>query len=237
MTSPRRCRARPGQTLTLARPFRRRAARIARPALVRMRSRNPCVLARRRLFGWNVRLLTGNSRLRWRQGPVADRGAHQTHGRLPGVAESVHGTRVGHHWSNQRPPAKAPDKRAPEAYPALPPTAPAPPRPRPRPGLTRGAAPTRSHPHGPGPTTPAARPRPHHRAVPPAPHSAQQQLYLRRGPSHPHGDVPRAPTHRPARRAGNGRFPNAHTGCALGCGQLTQHAAASRPRVAAIRPD
>ncbi len=48
-------------TLTLARPFRRRAARTARPALVRMRSRNPCVLARRRLFGWNVRLLTGGS--------------------------------------------------------------------------------------------------------------------------------------------------------------------------------
>jgi hypothetical protein len=80
-----------------------------------MRSRNPCVLARRRLFGWNVRLLTGNSRLRWRQWPVAGRGAHQTHGRLPGVAESVHGTRAGHHWSNQRPPAKA-RQRPPEAY-------------------------------------------------------------------------------------------------------------------------
>ncbi len=48
-----------GQTLTRARPLRRRAARTARPALVRMRSRNPCVFARRRLFGWNVRLLTG----------------------------------------------------------------------------------------------------------------------------------------------------------------------------------
>ena len=32
---------------------------IARPARVRMRSRNPCVFARRRLFGWKVRLLTG----------------------------------------------------------------------------------------------------------------------------------------------------------------------------------
>jgi ABC-type cobalamin transport system permease subunit len=29
---------------------------IARPARVRMRNRNPWVLARRRLFGWNVRL-------------------------------------------------------------------------------------------------------------------------------------------------------------------------------------
>jgi hypothetical protein len=28
---------------------------------VRMRRRNPCVLARRRLLGWNVRLLTGTS--------------------------------------------------------------------------------------------------------------------------------------------------------------------------------
>jgi hypothetical protein len=40
-----------GQTLTRARPLRRRAARIARPARVRMRSRKPCVFARRRLFG------------------------------------------------------------------------------------------------------------------------------------------------------------------------------------------
>ena len=56
-----------GQTLTRARPLRRRAARIARPARVRMRSRNPCVFARRRLFGWNVRLLTGTP---GRQGKV-----------------------------------------------------------------------------------------------------------------------------------------------------------------------
>ncbi len=38
------------------RPLRRRAAMMARPARVRMRNRNPWVLARRRLFGWNVRL-------------------------------------------------------------------------------------------------------------------------------------------------------------------------------------
>jgi hypothetical protein len=38
--------ARAGQTLTRARPLRRRAARTARPARVRMRSRNPCVFAR-----------------------------------------------------------------------------------------------------------------------------------------------------------------------------------------------
>jgi hypothetical protein len=47
------------QALSRSRPLRLRAARMARPARVRMRSRNPCVLARRRLFGWNVRLLTG----------------------------------------------------------------------------------------------------------------------------------------------------------------------------------
>lgn len=40
------------------RPFRRRAARMARPARVLIRWRNPWVLARRRLLGWNVRLLT-----------------------------------------------------------------------------------------------------------------------------------------------------------------------------------
>ena len=46
------------QAESSARPLRRRAARIARPARVRMRRRKPWVLARRRLFGWKVRLLT-----------------------------------------------------------------------------------------------------------------------------------------------------------------------------------
>src|SRR5699024_6577357 len=40
------------------RPLRRRAARMARPARVRMRRRKPCFLARRRLLGWKVRLVT-----------------------------------------------------------------------------------------------------------------------------------------------------------------------------------
>jgi hypothetical protein len=40
-----------GQTETRARPLRRRADKIARPARVRMRSRKPCFLWRRRLFG------------------------------------------------------------------------------------------------------------------------------------------------------------------------------------------
>jgi hypothetical protein len=30
-----------------------------RPARVRMRNRKPCVLARRRLFGWKVRFTSG----------------------------------------------------------------------------------------------------------------------------------------------------------------------------------
>jgi hypothetical protein len=62
LAGPDRRQARVDQTLIRARPLRRRAARIARPARVRMRSRNPCVFARRRLFGWNVRLLTWDSR-------------------------------------------------------------------------------------------------------------------------------------------------------------------------------
>jgi len=47
------------QALSFSRPLCLRAARTARPARVRIRSRKPCVFARRRLFGWNVRLLTG----------------------------------------------------------------------------------------------------------------------------------------------------------------------------------
>ena len=38
------------------RPLRRRPETIARPARVRMRRRKPCTRARRRLFGWKVRL-------------------------------------------------------------------------------------------------------------------------------------------------------------------------------------
>src|SRR4029453_19040632 len=40
------------------RPLPRRRAMIERPARVRMRIRKPCVLARLRLFGWNVRFTT-----------------------------------------------------------------------------------------------------------------------------------------------------------------------------------
>jgi hypothetical protein len=49
------------QADSLERPLRRRDDMIERPARVRMRRRKPCFLERRRLFGWNVRLLTGTS--------------------------------------------------------------------------------------------------------------------------------------------------------------------------------
>ncbi|GEM_PF-6541007 len=49
------------QAVRRVRPWERRAEMIARPARVRIRSRKPCVFARRRLFGWYVRLLTGGS--------------------------------------------------------------------------------------------------------------------------------------------------------------------------------
>ena len=41
--------------MTRVRPLARLLLTIPRPARVRMRSRKPWVLARRRLFGWNVR--------------------------------------------------------------------------------------------------------------------------------------------------------------------------------------
>ena len=55
-------RGRKDQALSFSRPLRLRAASTARPARVRMRSRKPCVFARCRLFGWNVRLLTVSPR-------------------------------------------------------------------------------------------------------------------------------------------------------------------------------
>lgn len=45
-----------------ARPLRRRAARMARPARLLIRARKPWVRERRRLLGWNVRLLKGSLR-------------------------------------------------------------------------------------------------------------------------------------------------------------------------------
>lgn len=44
------------QAVNTRRPLRRRSDTIDRPARVRIRSRKPCTRARRRLFGWKVRL-------------------------------------------------------------------------------------------------------------------------------------------------------------------------------------
>jgi hypothetical protein len=45
----------PGQTVSRFRPLARRRFKTFRPPLVFIRSRKPCVLARRRSFGWYVR--------------------------------------------------------------------------------------------------------------------------------------------------------------------------------------
>jgi hypothetical protein len=42
-------------TVSFLRPAARRRERTARPFLVSIRDRNPCVFARWRLFGWKVR--------------------------------------------------------------------------------------------------------------------------------------------------------------------------------------
>jgi hypothetical protein len=57
-------RSGPAQADSRARPLRRRAPMIPRPARVRMRSRKPWVRARRRLFGWKVRFTSGLHRRR-----------------------------------------------------------------------------------------------------------------------------------------------------------------------------
>jgi hypothetical protein len=70
---------------------------------VRMRSRKPCVLARRRLFGWKVRLLTvrlqqlGDRRRSW--GSVADGrgGRDRQSGRTSGVGDECRDHRVSTH--------------------------------------------------------------------------------------------------------------------------------------------
>ena len=90
-----------GQTLIRARPLRRRADRTARPALVRMRSLKPCVLARRRLFGWNVRLLTGTPGTELGLGPARAISAQAGLATVE-VAGSVYVTRPAGHRSNQR---------------------------------------------------------------------------------------------------------------------------------------
>jgi hypothetical protein len=78
------------QTASFSRPLRRRAARTARPARVLIRSRKPCTFARRRLFGWNVRLLTGTP---GRSGNCPQLRADMSCApRAPNMAQPVNGT-------------------------------------------------------------------------------------------------------------------------------------------------
>ncbi len=51
-----KCRFAPNYADREARPLARRREMTVRPARVRMRARKPCTRARRRLFGWKVRL-------------------------------------------------------------------------------------------------------------------------------------------------------------------------------------
>jgi len=66
----------PGLTETLLRPLARRREITARPLLVFIRVRKPCVFERRRRFGWNVRLgmknpaLLFSTKLRMSEGKV-----------------------------------------------------------------------------------------------------------------------------------------------------------------------
>src|SRR5699024_7663741 len=55
----------PDQAVSEARPLRRRAPTMLRPARVRIRRRKPCTFERRRLLGWKVRFplaMAGSSR-------------------------------------------------------------------------------------------------------------------------------------------------------------------------------
>jgi hypothetical protein len=74
--------------------LRRRAARIPRPARVRIRRRNPWVLARRRLFGWNVRLLTAKLHQQEGKGtltpPARRRPVERTVAARPGQTAACH---------------------------------------------------------------------------------------------------------------------------------------------------
>jgi hypothetical protein len=66
------------QAVSERRPLRRRFDTTARPARVRIRSRKPCTRARRRLFGWKVRLpfatTLSSLHLASRSGPVTRAG-------------------------------------------------------------------------------------------------------------------------------------------------------------------
>jgi hypothetical protein len=101
------------------RPLRRRAARIARPARVCIRTRKPCVLARRRLFGWNVRLLTRELQNRRAHMVRGDTSHHRTFTRVRGhttgaAIRLTHGTAPATSGSNR---AGASCEREPDTWP------------------------------------------------------------------------------------------------------------------------
>ena len=100
------------QTDRRARPLLRRDDRMDRPARVRMRSRKPCFLCRRRLFGWYVRFIwvflpkpstpgergIGPHRQPPSTTPVHDKGQppqHTSHGRIRGTRMPLTPRHVG----------------------------------------------------------------------------------------------------------------------------------------------
>jgi hypothetical protein len=87
-----------------SRPFWRRAARIARPARVRMRRRKPWVRLRRRLLGWKVRLLTPISTLRILLVRLCPRGHRRRH---DGDLQTIR----GHSDARQTGPDRVPESR------------------------------------------------------------------------------------------------------------------------------
>jgi hypothetical protein len=72
-----------GQAVSERRPLPRRFDTIARPALVRIRSRKPCTRARRRLFGWKVRLPFATTLSLLHLGIVLDTVSHAGGSRSP----------------------------------------------------------------------------------------------------------------------------------------------------------
>ena len=91
------------QAESSARPLRRRAARIARPARVRIRRRKPWVLARRRLFGWKVRLLTRVSKyIEWVSHVPRDQVQAAEIELLPGHASRACGVRARQQGPSRR---------------------------------------------------------------------------------------------------------------------------------------
>lgn len=111
----RRCRR--AQADSFARPLRRRSLMIARPARVRIRSRNPCFRDRRRLFGWNVRFTFKLQGIWGYQSWTDDHPPRSPdHNELVftrdvpsrardilGLAGPIHGTRTTPAWSNWPP--------------------------------------------------------------------------------------------------------------------------------------